>query len=229
MTRTSMLAALTALLSGASARPLPTRILTFGDSLAAGLVGGTSNYSPYGDALARSLMDARGHQAEVCCRGVVMESVHAMPARLAKTLRAEGGAFDCALVLGGSNDLWRGDADAIWTSLQALYAQLRSSNVREDCALGLVTLPPFEPEVFNWLSFTGISELTDATRIQVNERIRAECADATDVFLVDLAAFADEPTMTRPDGLHFEEAGYRRLGAAAASALQSFCAPPPAG
>ena len=225
-----MLAALAALLSGASARPLPTRILAFGDSLTAGLVGGSTNrYSPYGDALARSLMDASGHEAEVYSRGVVMESVHAMPARLTKTLQAEGGGFDCALVLGGSNDLWRGDADAIWTSLQALYGELRSSNVGEECALGLVTIPPFEPGIFNWLSFTGISELTDDTRIQVNERIRAECADANDVFLVDLAAFADEPAMARPDGLHFEEAGYRRLGAAAASALQNFCAPPVAG
>ena len=40
---------------------------------------------------------------------------------------------------------------------------------------------------------------------------------------------AGEPAMARPDGLHFEEAGYRRLGAAAASALQNFCAPPVAG
>ena len=95
-----MLAALAALLSGASARPLPTRILAFGDSLTAGLVGGSTNrYSPYGDALARSLMDASGHEAEVYSRGVVMESVHAMPARLTKTLQAEGGGFDCALVL----------------------------------------------------------------------------------------------------------------------------------
>ena len=77
-----------------------------------------------------------------------------------------------------------------------------------------------------WLAFTGILEITDTTRRDVNERLRREAAQrASDTFLVDLAALcdADPATMARADGLHFAESGYRRLGEEAALALRSFC------
>ena len=100
------------LLPCCTSRVVPTRILAFGDSLTAGLVAGTRDcYSPYGATLSQLT------GAEVVSRGVVMESAHAMPARLASVLESES-SFDCAIVLGGSNDLWTGDADAIWASLQ---------------------------------------------------------------------------------------------------------------
>ena len=138
-----------------------------------------------------------------------------MPARLAATLKDDG-PFDCAIILGGSNDLWKGDSDAIWVSLQSLYSQSRAHG----CSLlGLITLPPFEPDVMKWLSFTGILEKTDNCRLDVNERIRAMAADEDDCFLVDLAVLDDEAVMTRPDGLHFEASGYERLGVAVGEAL----------
>ena len=212
----SMLVALLAV-----ARPLPARILAFGDSLTAGLCSprtGAARYAPYGVTLAQNT------GSEVLSRGVVLESAHAMPSRLASTLEAEG-RFDCAVILGGSNDLWRGQPDAIWTSLQSLYSQVRLQGGNEPATVGMVTLPPFEPDVMRWLAFTGVLELTDRTRLDVNERIRDEAAGAQDAFLVDLASFSHEAAMARADGLHFDECGYRRLGDEVAAALRSFCDP----
>ena len=72
-----------------------------------------------------------------------------------------------------------------------------------------------------WLEgLTGVLTLTEETRIAVNKAIRLE-SEREDAFLVDLAAFAHEGIMRRPDGLHFEAAGYARLGDEAARA---FCA-----
>ena len=45
-----------------------------------------------------------GTEASVASKGVVMESVHAMPKRLRGV--CEQASFDSILVLGGSNDLW---------------------------------------------------------------------------------------------------------------------------
>lgn len=146
-------------------------------------------------------------------RGVVLESSHAMPKRLQRVL-VEDGPFDCVIVLGGSNDLWTGDADRICESLETCHAGVRIHGA----SLGIVTLPPFEPSVMRWLSWTGILEKTDATRNAVNARLRA-CAVAADTVLVDLAQFADADVMVRSDGLHFERGGYERLGEEAAMAL----------
>ena len=204
---------LATIIIGASAalRPLPQRVLCFGDSLTAGLIGDTrDSYVPYSDTLSKAL------DVESVPHGVVLESVHSMPARLDKVLSEQ--QFDCAIVLGGSNDLWRGDRDAIVLSLEALYSRVRSHGA----LLGVVTLPPFEPSVMRWLSFTGVLEITDTTRCAVNEAIRLE-SRRDDAFLVDLAAFADEEVMHRPDGLHFEAAGYARLGQRCASAIREFC------
>ena len=204
-----MLAALLAAL--ALSRPLPTRILSFGDSLTAGLIANTKEYAPYGETLSRNL------NVPVVSRGVVLESSHSMPSRLSTTLNDDG-PFDCAIILGGSNDLWKGDSDAIWVSLQSLYSQSRAHG----CSLlGLITLPPFEPDVMKWLSFTGILEKTDACRLDVNERIRAMAAADDDCFLVDLAVLDDDAVMARPDGLHFEATGYERLGVAVGEALSA--------
>jgi len=198
--------------------PLPSRVLAFGDSLTAGLVGGTRDqFVPYGAALAAQIGGV-----DVVSRGVVMESVHTMPGRLQTTLAEAEDRYDCVLLLGGSNDLWKGDAGAIWTSLCELYAQADACGAS---SLGLFTLPPFEPDVMKWLRFTGILELTESTRRDVNQRIRDESARRANAFLVDCAALADEQpdAFARPDGLHFVASGYNALGDAAADALCCFC------
>ena len=151
----------------------------------------------------------------------VLESVHAMPERLQALLEAEA-TYDAALLLGGSNDLWTGDADRIWASLLQLVATLRAAGTP---TLGLTTLPPFENQVMRWLAFTGVLEKTEATRLDVNARIRAEVAAAAApnaLLLVDLAALCErEPDgMARPDGMHFAASGYTRLGEVAAEALR---------
>lgn len=193
---------------------LPTRILAFGDSLTAGMVA-RDTYAPYGDRVAARL------GAAVTSRGVVMESVHAMPARLRRVLADNNDArFDAMIILGGSNDLWKGDPDAIWQSLQQCYSMARS----EDAALGMATLPPFEPAPMRWLEpLTGCATLTETTRQEVNARVRDAAGSSEDAFLVDLAAICDEAPLARPDGMHLEAAGYEALGEAAASAIVEFC------
>lgn len=100
----------------AAAAP-PTRILTFGDSLTAGLVVGRSTmgwksvYAPYSKSFA-ALGDIN-----VCTEGMVMESSHDMPARLDVVLARAQAPFGCCVILGGSNDLWRGDVSASKNSL----------------------------------------------------------------------------------------------------------------
>ena len=112
--------------------------------------------------------------SEVTTAGVPLESAHAMPKRLAAILQDDGEDFDAVIVLGGSNDLWKGDADAIWDSLQQLHEQVRTSG----CALGLGTLPPFEPKIFDWLSWlkyltcTSVGEQTEATRVFCSYSLR---------------------------------------------------------
>ena len=199
----------------ATSGALPKRILTFGDSLTAGLVATTGQYCPYGDVLSAELLG----KAEVVTRGVVLESVHAMPKRLVKCLRDDGD-FDGVMIIGGSNDLWRGCSDTILASLNELYDEAGRHGA---WALGMATLPPFEPAVMKWLSFTGVLENTEQTRLEVNERIRDACVSNTGAFLVDLATLSQLPVMSRADGLHFEVCGYERLGREAAASLQRFC------
>jgi len=195
------------------------RVFAFGDSLTAGMVD-RATYSPYGASLQQFLPEG----SIVESSGVVLESSHAMPTRLARELSAHEEAFDIILILGGSNDLWRGDHNAIMSSLDLLYKQVHHAGA----ALGVATLPPFEPDIMRWLSFTGVLAQTESTRVAVNERIRdmAASADghvdpACGAFLVDLARLCEqEPqTMARPDGLHFTAEGYQRLGEEAAAAL----------
>ena len=196
------------------------RVYAFGDSLTAGMVD-RATYTPYGASLQKLLPE----DSVVESSGVVLESCHAMPARLARELSArEESTFDVILILGGSNDLWRGDHSAIMSSLDLLYEQVRDAGA----ALGVATLPPFEPDVMKWLSFTGVLAQTESTRMAVNERIRGVVASANchadtacGTFIVDLARLCEqEPqTMARPDGMHFTAKGYQRLGEEAAAAL----------
>ena len=194
----------------------PLRVLCFGDSLTAGLVS-RNRFSPYADTLASSL-----EPCNVCVAGVPLESAHAMPPRLAQLIVEQGGDFDAAIVIGGSNDLWRGNPEAILQSLAELHLQIR--NLPCDCALGIGTLPPFEPDVMKWLAFTGALEKTEATRAAVNAELRtmASRGPLGKTFIVDLAALCrDAPAaMVRPDGLHFTAAGYSRLGELAAEQLR---------
>jgi hypothetical protein len=130
----------------------------FGDSLTAGLVGGTRDqFVPYGAALAAQIGGV-----DVVSRGVVMESVHTMPGRLQTTLAEAEDRYDCVLLLGGSNDLWKGDAGAIWTSLCELYAQADACGAS---SLGLFTLPPFEPDVMKCTAAIAERSHMQAVRI----------------------------------------------------------------
>lgn len=198
------------LLAPALAVLIPQRILCFGDSLTAGMVT-RDEYVPYGDVLSASL-DAR-----VVSRGVVLESAHAMVPRLQRTL-AEGD-FDAVILLGGSNDLWTGDAPKILASLDGMYGMVRATGAQ----LGVATLPPFEPKVMQWLAFTGVLEQTEMTRRAVNDHVRAKACRSADAFLVDLARLSDADTanpLQRPDGMHLTADGYRRLGEEAAAAVR---------
>ena len=202
---------------------LPTawalRILCFGDSLTAGLVT-RDQYVPYGEQLRRRI----GADTAVTSSGVVMESVHKMPARLRRVLQESAQPFDAIIVLGGSNDLWTGNADAIWRSLQALHCEARAHGA----ALGVATMPPFEPAPMKWLErWTGCLTLTEDTRSDVNARIRTEAAaSSSETFLVDLAALCDASAaagpLARPDGMHLDASGYEALGDLAAAAIASF-------
>uniref|UniRef100_A0A7S0PYL5 SGNH hydrolase-type esterase domain-containing protein n=1 Tax=Coccolithus braarudii TaxID=221442 RepID=A0A7S0PYL5_9EUKA len=144
-----------------------------------------------------------------------------MPARLSREIDAAASPYDGIVVIGGSNDLWKGDESAIWDSLCELYKRVQASS--SSAILGMVTLPPFEPAVFDWLSFTGIGQLTETTRLAVNERVREEAGRCPNAFLVDLDALCgtEESCMERPDGLHFTSRGYHRLGEEVASTLQA--------
>ena len=107
---------LVALTAASAAGFQPLRVLTFGDSLTCGLVD-RNRYAPYADVL-REQLGASLTMVE--SEGIVMESAHAMPQRLTRVL-ASRDAYDAIIVLGGSNDLWKGDADAICDSLAELH------------------------------------------------------------------------------------------------------------
>ena len=79
------------------------RLLTFGDSLTAGMSTRDAAYTPYARSMQDSLQQL-GTAATVVPRGVVMKSVHTMPARLRSELKAA--SYEGILILGGSNDLW---------------------------------------------------------------------------------------------------------------------------
>ena len=77
------------------------------------------------------------------------------------------------------------------------------------------------------MSWTGIGEQTESTRIAVNTLIREEAArtSAATTFLVDLAGLCEadkSETMTRPDGMHFAAIGYHRLGEEAAESVKGW-------
>ena len=77
-------------------RAIALRILTFGDSLTAGVERAFAPLTPYGDTLEQRLATAVDGGATVVVSGVPLESAHAMPLRLARVLASEP-PFDCAL------------------------------------------------------------------------------------------------------------------------------------
>ena len=89
------------------------RILTFGDSLTAGFTSPSAPRTPYASILSSRI------GFEAVSSGVVAESVHRMPERLARELGES--SYNSVVILGGSNDLWKGDADAICATLLELY------------------------------------------------------------------------------------------------------------
>ena len=74
------------------------RILTFGDSLTHGFTAPTAPRTPYAQILTSRI------GVEAVDSGVVTESVHSMPKRLARELGES--SYNSVVILGGSNDLW---------------------------------------------------------------------------------------------------------------------------
>ena len=196
-------------------RAIALRILTFGDSLTAGVERAFAPLTPYGNTLEQRLATAVDGGATVVVSGVPLESAHAMPARLARVLASEP-PFDCAIILGGTNDIWSRDVARIWASLSCMYGAVLDASPR----LGVVTLPPFSPAPLRWL---GAVAATDAARRELNARIRDFAAEDDRAFVVDLAALCDEApprtSMGLDDGIHLSPAGYRALGDEAFAAL----------
>ena len=198
---------------------LPLQLLTFGDSLTAGLTDRDAPYTPYGRAMQDEL-EKCGLPAAVISSGIVMESVHSMPCRLQDECAHV--AYDSILIIGGSNDLWKNDVDAIWASLLSLYTHVRehAQDQRATPPLGVATLPPFKPDAMRW--FGGrrdvVTRLTDLTRRKVNQRIRAEARrPGSRAFLVDLAALSESrPGFMAADGIHLTPGAYDALGREAA-------------
>ena len=194
------------------------RILTFGDSLTAGFTSPSAPRTPYASILSSRI------GFEAVSSGVVTESVHSMPPRLGRELAAS--SFNSVIILGGSNDLWKGDADAIFATLLELYgiARERTQPSPGLPRLGLATMPPFYLRpIYEWLDFTGIGEKTDATRRAVNDRIRAEAARCDDAVLADLGRLTEaEPAFMAEDGIHLTPEAYRRLGGEVAGAFEAY-------
>ena len=118
------------------------------------------------------------------------------------------------MILAGTNDLWRCDADATFKSLKRMYDDCVKAGVRH--VVG-TTLPPFTADATQWFSIVDLPSKIEATRSAVNDNIR----DAAPV-LLDLAADAenDAATYVQPDGIHFTRAGYRALGLRVAETLE---------
>jgi lysophospholipase L1-like esterase len=213
----------------------PPRVLLFGDSLTAGQVANRFNeFSPPGDRLQALL----GPSLSVTVEGKPLESVAAMPARLTQVLSSSssggGGSdrdqapFDAIVVMGGTNDLWKLDAAAIGRSLEECFSAARRHNPSVRC--GHVTLPPFTPGVVSWFG-TGFAGRLEACRREANagivQRSAAEASysssssssllSSPSSFLVDVAALCEGQggeALQRPDGIHFDAAGYRAIGEA---------------
>ena len=198
--------------------PTKFKAVLVGDALLAGRVE-RSTYEPVRDAAAASLGRVLLSNYEVVCAAADGAGARDLERQLARELSRDPPP-DAAVLLAGTNDLWKRDAQRTADRIKRQYAHARSAGV--NIVIG-VTLPPYElparfPRVFD------IEAGVEATRLALNEEIRASAPALVDL---DRLCAADPATYARPDGVHFTRDGYRALGAEIATRLEEALRAPP--
>mmetsp|Transcript_52348 Transcript_52348/g.113444 ORF Transcript_52348/g.113444 Transcript_52348/m.113444 type:complete len:231 (+) Transcript_52348:26-718(+) len=190
-------------------------ILCFGDSLTAGYRSGGRPDTPYSDRLACRLeQSCPDGPPEVVNAGISGETTAGMLKRLPRLLRkdSEGDKRlldtlpDVVLILGGTNDLARGQSpEQIVQNLRELHSLAHEAGA----VTGVITIPEF---------FLGPMQQDHfrEPREQVNAALRSMASEkGQQCFLVDLAiAFpqAEHPSLWDHDGVHFSSAGSSAFG-----------------
>jgi lysophospholipase L1-like esterase len=202
-----------ALLAGCSSPhaavvPRPGAVVALGDSITAGAFGTppATQRSPYPDTLGR-LLGPGWTVANLGAGGFRARDV------LARwRYEARGHGYAVAVVLAGTNDLWRGDsADQTWAALSTLYDEI----LADGTSLVAVTVLPFQ----GWAADPW-SARKQAALQEVNRRIARYCAERGCAVADAHSALADpaNPRALAPaydfgDHLHPSQAGLDRLAA----------------
>eukprot|EP00300_Choanocystis_sp_HF-7_P033595 c45974_g1_i1.p2 GENE.c45974_g1_i1~~c45974_g1_i1.p2 ORF type:complete len:230 (+),score=40.87 c45974_g1_i1:2-691(+) len=189
---------------GAARSPNPLRILALGDSLTEGFVftaGGAPAFWPYAFQLA---FEFPSH-AFVVEAGISGECTDFMAQRL-EHLLASGGAFDVAVILGGTNDIY------YKRPIPAAIANLRRMHAAAHAA-GIKTIALAVPNADPSLAHGAISaEINDALgKFCVLPACRVVRLDEMFPFSADVFS----------DMVHFSKTGYEAVGIAIADAIRS--------
>ena len=148
---------------------------------------------------------------------------------LQESTAAQSGAdhYDAVILLGGTNDLWRCDPAAVAAKMCECHDVARAA--LPDAAIGVCTVPRWNPGVVQWFDFMNFESKVEAGRARLNELLREHAEQMGPAgFVVELADALD-PTMTDAndctvaagcgDGIHFSLRGYERVGRIIAEAL----------
>ena len=184
-----------------------------GDSLLAGLVaGGEGGFEPVAKVVVNELRKLILTPVDVRVSAEPLRTAGQVEVALSEELKSR--TPGAVVILAGTNDLWRCDADATFKSLKRMYDNCAQAGVRH--VVG-ITLPPFTADATQWFSIVDLPQRIEATRSAVNDNIRGAAP-----VLLDLAADAeaDAATYVQPDGIHFTRAGYRALGLRVAETLE---------
>ena len=184
-----------------------------GDSLLAGLVaGGEGGFEPVAKVVVNELRKLILTPVDVRVSAEPLRTAGQVEVALSEELQSR--TPGAVVILAGTNDLWRCDADAPFKSLKRMYDNCAQAGVRH--VVG-ITLPPFTADATQWFSIVDLPQRIEATRSAVNDNIRGAAP-----VLLDLAADCenDASTYMQPDGIHFTRAGYRALGLRVAEVLE---------
>lgn len=165
-------------------------IVAMGDSLTEGL--GVSESDSYPAVLQR-MLKARGYQWRVVNAGISGETSSGARSRLDWVMKLKP---DIVILETGANDALRGvPPPAIFDNINAIVSELKSRNVGVVLA-GMQIHPNFGPEYSRNFAeiYARIARIHDVIRIPF--------------FLEDVAG---RPELNRPDGLHPNADGYRRV------------------
>ena len=211
----SVCRALTSVATPPTRRAKPARFnsVLVGDSLLAGFVQ-RSVYEPVRDACAERLAGVLLSPFEVTATAVDGAPLSNVEQRLTRELAA---APDAVVLLAGTNDLWRRDADGVAWALKRQWAAAEEAGCR--IVVGC-TLPPYElPAAARPLdALFSLADGVESTRRQVNDEIRRHAPVLLDV---DQLCERDPALYSRPDGAHFTPEGYRALGGRVAEVLEA--------